>query len=547
MTRPVLRVSLRTLTVIAALGAANANCSLGLDPALMKNAPSSDEAAVGGDAATPDTSASSPEARAAPDGATTPGTSTGTTCNTDADCTSTLFPDACVASATCDPTYHVCMFDVCNVGSCAVASCDLLAKACSPPVDTNFTISYFPVVSGGVGGTSPAVAIAAAYPFLFVLTTNGVVAYDVANPTGNVPAMVTLHGLPFIPTSILASGRRVYFVSGVEGSGPTYRQAIAWIDVPGNPFLTSLEAQAAFIETTQSALTSALVTSEGIDLVYQGQFAPTASLAAPIPDSMLVVPAPIASLAADAGIVAASSANLVSYRYASGHHPAFALVSGIATSSETASSEHVVSAYGPLDNQASFASGPDGTVLWESAPLRTTDAGVTSGIVSARLAWLSPTADGGIFDTSAHADLESYSSASATTVVGPTVWIDANTSVALAATKEDLGSTSVQVFDRATGALVPGKRGLIPAPPAALGVAASGGFIYVLAQDDAMNRMASVYVLAPGCSGASSPAPIDAGPSPCPEAGAADASSASGGDGGGHGGTHPGFVNLGAQ
>jgi hypothetical protein len=554
MIRPVLRTSPRTFAVFASLGvlaAANAHCSLGLDPALMKSGPTPSDAAAA-TAASLDAdraSAPSPEDSAAPDGASTPAAtsaSPGTTCNTDADCASTLFPGACVTSATCDPTYHVCMFDVCNVGSCAVASCDLLAKTCSQPVDTDFTISVFSIVSGGVGGTSPAVAIAAAYPFLFVLTTNGVVAYDVANPTGNVPSMVTLHGLPFIPTSILASGRRVYFVSDVEGGGPTYRQAVAWIDVPGNPFLTSLDAQAAFIETTESTLMSALVTSDGIDLVYGGAFDPTASLSAPIADSMFVVSAPIASLAADAGIVAASGADLVSYRYASGHHPAFALISGIAANSGTATPEHAVAAYGPVDNQASFASGQDGTVLWESAPLRTTDAGITSDIVSARLAWLAPTGDGGLFDTTVYADLESYPDASAVTVVGPAVWVDANTSVALAATKEDLESTSVQVFDRTTGALVPGKRGLIPAPPGSLGVAASGGFIYVLAEDDATNRTASVYVLAPGCSGAGAEPPSDAGSSPS-EGGPIEGDAGSPSDGGGGHGTHPGFVNLGAQ
>jgi hypothetical protein len=97
------------------------------------------------------------------------------------------------------------------------------------------------------------------------------------------------------------------------------------------------------------------------------------------------------------------------------------------------------------------------------------------------------------------------------------VWSDANTSVALAATAEDPNATSVQVFDRATGHLVGGRRGVIPQPPWAVGIAASAGYAYVLAPDDASNRSAKVYVLAPGCSGASG-APEDAG---APEAGSA--------------------------
>ncbi len=437
----------------------------------------------------------------------------GASCTTDADCAAAVGTNACVASSSCDPTSHVCMLDVCNVGACAVASCDLITQQCAAATPTNFTISVFPVVSGGVGGLGPTHAIAAAYPFLFVLTTNGVAVYDVANPTGNVPSMVTLHGLPFIPAALLVAGRRVYFVSTVEGGGPAYRQAIAWVDVPGNPFLTSLEASAAFIETTQSVLDDVLMTSNGIDLVYAAPFDPTAAIAPPIADSMLVVPAPLGGLAPDAGIVAASGTDLVVYRYASAsRHPVFATVTGVAQNSGLASPEHTILTYGAVDNQATFASGDDGTVLWESAPLHTTDAGTVGNIATARLAWLTPTTDGGLLDPTVFTDLESYPDASATTVVGPALWLDTNTAVALAATGEDTLSTSVQVFDRATGSLVAGKRGVIPAPPHSLGIAASSGFVYVLSADDPNNRSASVYVLAPACSGGDVGAPDDAGP-----------------------------------
>jgi hypothetical protein len=530
-------------TIFLALATGAVGCSLGLDASLMQTGL--------GDAGTGEAGEASAGSTDAGGEAQSPvSMSTGaavTSCTSDADCASAGSGAACVTGSRCDPTWHVCMLDVCNVGACAVASCDILSKQCQTPTSMDFAISLFAVVAGGVGGTTPASSIAAAYPFLFVLTTNGVVAYNVANPTTNVPPMVAVHGIPFIPLALASVGRRVYFVSDVLGSGPTYRQAVAWLDVPGDPFLASLDANEAWIGVAQGtatpALDSALAAPSGrLELVYTGTHPLVASLLPPLADSTVLVPAGIASISDGAAIVATSGTDLVTYRYGtSSLHPIFSVVSGADQSSGQATPERNFGSYGPTDPSANFAGGNDGTVLWESAPLAPADAG--GGIASARLTWLSPITDGGLFDFSVHADVERYSSSSMPTdAVGPVAWLDANTALVLAAARESTDTTSAQVFDRTRGAVVPGIRAIISAPPSSLGVAVSQGFAYVLAQDDPNNARATVYVLAPGCgTPTTTTAATDAGPPPGDAGAGGDA--ASRGDGGGVG-SKPSFVTL---
>jgi hypothetical protein len=242
-------------------------------------------------------------------------------------------------------------------------------------------------------------------------------------------------------------------------------------------------------------------------------------------------------------VVAPSAPNFVAYRYAN-RLPALTLISGVGQNSAMAGTEQVLSSFGAIDDQDTFAAGGSGAVLWESAPLHLLPDGGSDGVASTRLTWLDPSADGGLYDTSLHADLEKYGAAPGIDVgavasrgaslVGPVAWIDANTALALAGTAEDPNSSSVQVFDRTSGAIVSGRRGVIPAPPYTLGVAASGGFAYVFAPTDESNASASVYVVAPGCPGAGE-LPPDAGP-------ATDGGTPS--SDGGRSGTHPGFTGL---
>jgi hypothetical protein len=533
----------RALALVLAGGGTLVACSLGLDPALMSQhslgtAPPSltTDAASGDDAPASDETGD--------DAAGGPG------CSSDADCQASSPGGACVTSAHCDLAWHLCMYDVCDVGVCATSGCNLLSQQCAAPTPFAYEISLFSVGYGGVGGWGPRYALAAAFPFLFVLTNNGVVAYDVVNPLGSAPPAIPVQGVPFIPVAVVASGRRVYFVGPVAGAGPNYRQAVAWIDVPGNPFLTTLVATTAWIGTTQNALANVLADGTGgVNLEYGSVSRPTAWIHPPLGDTTMIVPAPINGLLPDADLVASSGQELLAYRYnAANHRPGFALVTGVENSSGQASAEQAVTSYGPVDNQAAFGPADDVSALWESAPLRLTADGGTGGVQFARLTWLSTVVDGGaeasLIGAQTFANLENYPASTTGAVVGPPVYLGNDTSLAIAAASGNLEDTSVQVFSRATGALVAGERAIIPVGPAFVGVAASNGFGYLLAQDDPQNRSATIYIVAPGCG---SPPVVDGGPA---DAGAVDGSAADGGavDGGregGGGGKAPGFTTLG--
>jgi hypothetical protein len=510
-------------------------CSLNLDPTLMS------EHSLG--VLPPTQTDSGQSAGAQTDGASS-GDASGSSCTTDADCLASSPGGQCVTSARCDPTWHLCMYDVCDFGACQASGCDLLSQTCTSPTTFGYAISLFPIVYGGVGGWGGRAAIAAAFPFLFVLTTNGVVAFDVANPLGTAPPAMPVQGVPFIPVAIVASGRRVYFVAPVSGAGPNYREAIAWIDVPGNPFLTSLEADTAWIGTTQSALADVIADGAGgVYLAYASASRPTAWVHPPLGDTTMIVPAPINGLLADADLVTAAGPQLLAYRYnQASRRPGFTWVTGAQTSSGQASAEQVITGYGPVDNQAAFGPVDDASALWESAPLRVTSDGGTAGIQSARLSWLSAVVDGGPEASPIGAqfvDLESYPASTSGAVVGPPVYLGNDTSLAVAAVSGNLQDTSVQVFSRATGALVSGERAIIPVGPAFVGVAASNGFGYLLAQDDPQNRGATVYIVAPGCGGAP---PVDSG---AVEAGPVEAGPSDAGREGGGGGKVGGFQTLG--
>ncbi|MGH7294699.1 MAG: hypothetical protein ACRELB_07195, partial [Polyangiaceae bacterium] len=132
--------------------------------------------------------------------------------------------------------------------------------------------------------------------------------------------------------------------------------------------------------------------------------------------------------------------------------------------------------------------------------LEVDDAGASQGIATSRLTWLLPTATAANFDTTLNADLQTYSPRTGAQVVGPPVWIDANTALGLAAaSSSSTDSTSVQVVVKSPPSVQVASRTLISVPPGNIGVASSNGFGYLLAQDDAKNLSCSVYVFAPSC------------------------------------------------
>jgi hypothetical protein len=485
-------------------GAAPFGCSLGLDPSLIGRDASAEDAtsgdgslseAMSGDATPPPKDAKPTDGPAPGDGGA---------CSTDADCAG-VAADAgtCVTSAKCDPTWHVCLLDVCGAAACQVELCE--TNKCSLPATYSFAPTSFTVTYGGVPGYGPTYDISAAWPFLFVDTTNGVIAYNVVDPTSSSPPVVAVEGIPFIPNATIAVGRRVYFMTGVQGSGPAFGQPIAWIDVPQNPFVTTLQASSAWLSTTENPVNNVLTNgTNGLFMVY-GTTAldPTVNLQPPFAEMGKVTAFPNVSLPAGAGILASSGSRLLSYRYdGTTQFPNFAIINGPGTASAIATAEQAVSAFGPQAQQATFTTGSDGSVLWTTGVLDELDGGGSDGIATATLTWLLPSSTSANFDTADHVDLVSYSPAANTYVTGPPVWIDANTVLGLAAPSgSSSNSTLVQVATKSPRALTAGRSTTLPVGPGSVGVASSNGFAYALVGDDPMNLTCTIYILAPSCGG----------------------------------------------
>jgi len=505
------RSQVRILAAVAALAvgpaAAAVGCSLGLDQSLIgqdAGTGNADGTTGGGDA--PSMGDGMPQSN---DGGPVVGSGE---CQSDMDCQNAAAPaGACVTSAKCDPTWHVCMLDTCDVGPCKAAVCNPMQKTCTAPSTFGWTAGSFSVGYGGVGGSTPRTSIAAAWPFVFVITTNGVVAYNVVDPTNGSPPLVPVDGLPFFPQWTVTVGRRVYFVRVVEGSGPnSYRQAIAWVDVPQNPLVPSFEAKAAFVTTPQTSMSDVYSNQQdGLYLVYgSGMLLPTVNLHPPIDDTTTLDPVPNAGLASGASLVAASGSRLVAYRFdGNAQVPNFALVNNAgAGSGGQTTGEQAVGQYGPLADQYAFTMGDDGSVLWATALLQPADAG--GGISTARLVWPLAGPMQTNFDTTTYVDLQTFSPATGALVVGPPAWIDANTALALSAAGSlSTNSTAVQIAvkgapgSKPPASLVAGARITLPVGPGSVGVASSNGFGYVLQQDDPKNMSAHIAIYAPACVG----------------------------------------------
>jgi hypothetical protein len=437
-------------------------------------------------------------------------------CSTNAECAAAgAAAGACVTSATCDPTSHLCVLDVCgNSANCQAAVCTA-SQSCTIPASFGFAPTSFQVTTGGIGGFGVQDSIAAAWPIVFVATTNGLAAYNVVDPTNGSPPMVPVQGLPFIPLATIAVGRRVYFFTGTQGGPTVYRQALAWVDVPQNPLLTTLQATSAFVSTSGTPLVGAFSNdTNGLFLLYGGaMLEPTANAVPPLDDTSTLTPWANTGLPSGASLVASTGGRLLSYRYATDPPPAaqipfphFAFVKAPGTSSAetTPTPDESFTTYGALDGQSGFATGGDGSVLWESAVYDENDAGVSLGIGNARLSWLVDSATAGNFDGSAYVDLATYDPPAGGQVVGQPAWISASTVLGLSALSSvQTTTTLVQVaYKTATPSIDPVRNTQLAVPPGSIGLTTSNGFAYALLDNDPMNLSCTVQILAPSCGGA---------------------------------------------
>lgn len=469
---------------LVALGAAVAlagGCSLGLDPSLI---PGSE---AGADAVTVDAGADAPNP---------------VQCKADPDCKSTngCLTGKCVSDQ--------CNYTICPASACNVSVCDDNSHTCSAPTAYGFHAGTFHVSLGNIGcgggGAGARRCFAAVYPFVFVGTLNGVVAYSVADPANGSPTSIPVAGLPFFPNQIVASGSTVYFVGQFVGAGPDYKVPIATLTVPTDPTVSQMTAATVF-DTLQVPGVDFVFpdTTGGVYLVRNDptKFYPAARIAAPLKDLDALTFQPTAGLPANSGVAAASGTRLVTFRQDNGgtYDTHFSLESAAATANAQNAGEQSMLANMGQNYQPSYlAQSPTGGLLWMTSSVSVPDGGPAT-TATARLAWVLADQGASAFDATTHVDVSTYNVAGlGADLPGPAAWIDDNTAIVISAPPSAQAQSVVQIASRnGTPSIVPSRSFQLAFHPSELAVQASNGFGYVLTPDQTAG--ANVHVFGTSC------------------------------------------------
>jgi hypothetical protein len=458
-------------------------CSLGLDPSLIPGSDSGSDVTVG------DGGVDAPNP---------------TQCKADPDCKSA---NGCLTGK-CETDAGKCVYTLCPTNACNAAVCDTNSHTCSAPSAYPFHAGTFHVSLGNIGcgggGAGARRCFAAVYPFVFVGTTNGVVAYSVANPASTSPTSIPVAGLPFFPNAVVASGGTVYFVGAVAGSGPDYKIPIAALTVPTDPTVAQMAATTVF-DTLQVPSVDAVFadTTGGIYLVQSNasKSFPAARITAPLKDLDALTFAPTAGLPANSSVAAASGSRLVTFRQENGGSfgAFFSLENAAATgSAQNAGEQNVLQTMGETYVPSYIAESPTGGLLWTTAAVNVPDGGAATTI-SARLSWVLADQVATNFDATTHVDVSTYNTNGlGGDLPGPSAWVDDNTAIVVSAVPSNTTQSIVQVASRnGTPSVVPSRSFQLAFPPSQLAVTASNGFGYVLTPDQTSG--VNVHVFGTAC------------------------------------------------
>lgn len=486
----------RTLLLFVLAGAsttlAAASCSLGLDESKID----ATKEAGAFDADVADTSTVD-----AGDSGPTPGLPDAAACAKDEDCTTT---HGCLKGK-CDLSRKACVFDVCHAMACNAAACDVNAKTCGAPKPYPFKATQFAVGAQVTG------RIAAVHPWLFAQTAMGVVAFNVGNTSATTPPSVPVVGLGFVPTQMVVSGSRLFFLATPTGPGPS-RLPLAWVDVPSDPFASKIEATSVLATYSRPA-------AEGVGLVARGgdtalllgpqpQSFPSAIVQPPLAEPLTITATPIV-FSAGTSPIAMSGARLVMQSVDGTGIATFGLINNAGSATPQNAGDTRLADAGPLSRPQQFAQSPEGAVFWTIASLSGAPGAMGTVTRSLRGHFLLP--DGtATFDPAAGFDIELYNVTpvgQGANLAGPTAMLDANTAIVLAAARENPGAaTAVQFARRQPLGIVKNadnttpRRAVLPVPVSSFaGAAGSNGIGYVVANEGGPTPNATVYVFDPAC------------------------------------------------
>lgn len=491
-------VALAIVLTPASIGLAS--CSLGLDESLI----GLDRSEAGGS----DSPGADALAAEGGDGALPPIQPEGGVCTKNEDCKGA---GGCLTPK-CDLPRKACVFDVCRQPACNSAACDTAAQKCGAAKPYKYRASQFAVgAQMGCGGALGR-CFAAVYPFVFVGTGNGVVAFAAADPQNPAPASVPISGLTFVPTQIVASGSRVFFLGTPAGVGMSSRVPIAYVDVPPAPFAKKITVTTILASYNRPPGDPIALLARGNDTALLVDLNGATSYAATPIEPPLVEPVNLGStgsaFTAGSSPIVVSGSRLVLGQLNGSGTPTFGFVNAAGSATPQTAPDVPIMTATPAAGPWYFATSPEGTVFWAHVALTGPNGGPPPppGIRAAKGYFL--VADGmASFDPAAGIDLEGYGGApQGTPSVGPVALLDGNTALVTTSSPANPNlQTNVQFVTRLpTPALVRNadnsvRRFAITAPVSQLAAAASNGIGYVLAVDPTAPTAPTVYVFDPAC------------------------------------------------
>lgn len=476
-------------------------CTLDLDESLIGKAPKDGSGIVTiGDVNLPDGTVLSDSG--------VPITPDTVTCSKDGDCVST---NGCLTGR-CDLTRKACAYDICHATTCSVGVCDQAAKTCSQQQTYKQKAGELTLDQLTTGG------IIAAYPWLFQMTSTGILVYDVSNPTKATPVAVPLVGLGFVPNQFVRSGNRIWI--GAPLAGTPARLPIAYIDIPVDPFTAKIEAHTILANYSRPATESvAFLASENKGALVIGPASvgpdpggpgyPTAAL-----DTLLAEPATKTATPftpkPNTVLIAASGSRLVMQAVAPLTGLAtnqFALVSGVGTTNPTVGDLVTVPDMTAQSQFRTWGENVDGTTLFVTGVNGAGPAPGSTVTVSARGYFLLKDGKSSIDPAAKGMALENYPpgtvlGANAEVARGITM-LDGETFAVPLVASDNAAATEVQ-FVKTAGTVDASKRAVLPTPLSALaGSSASNGILYVAmnvpgAKDAAPTP--KLFIIDPACS-----------------------------------------------
>ena len=478
-----------------------ASCSLDLDESLLDRASA--------EAGTADVVPSDTFVAEGGDGALPPIQPEAGICAKDEDCKGTA---GCL-TAKCDVPRKACVLQVCRQPACNSAACDTAMRTCAAPKPYKYRATQFPVGAQiGCGGSFTR-CIAAVYPFVFVGTANGVVAFAANDPQNSTPASVPITGLGFVPTQIVASGSRVYFLGTPVGAGATSRVPVAYADVPPDPFAAKIAVTTVLAGFNRPASDLVGLFARGNDTALLVDLNVASAYASAPVEPPLTEPVNFGStgsaFTAGSTPVTLSGSRLIMGQINGANTAIFGLVNAAGSGTPMTGADVPIPSATPAANPQYFAPSADGAVFWAHVSLTVVAPGPPPPpTIRAAKGYFLVADSAASFDPTGGVDLEVYPSAPplGTPTVGPVAMLDAKTAMVTTSAPGNPGAlTNVQFVTRgATVAIVKNadntpRRFPITLSVNQLAAAGSNGLGYILAVDPAAPTAPTVHVFDPGC------------------------------------------------